>query len=63
MKAFARWILQVGEGEVQGISISGDGQPNWIKIPHKFLIQNDEDGVQNLIATLYLDFVTEYIDW
>ena len=63
MEAFARWILQVGEGEVQDISISNDGEPDWIKIPHEFLILNDEDGVQNLIATVYLNLVTKYTDW
>jgi len=62
MEAFARWISQVGEGEVQGISISEDGEPNWIKIPYEFLIQNDEDGVQNLIAAVYPNFVTEHTD-
>jgi len=45
MEAFARWILQVGKGEVQGISISDDGEPDWKKIPHEFLIPNDEDGL------------------
>jgi len=29
----ARWILQVAEYQVPGISISDDGEPNWIKIP------------------------------
>ena len=53
METFARWILQVAEGEVQGISISDDGEPDWIKIPHEFLIPNDENGVQNLITTIY----------
>jgi len=45
MEEFIRWILQVGEGEVQGISISNDGEPNWIKVPCEFLIKNDKDGV------------------
>ena len=49
------------EGEVQGIPISEDGEPNWIK--HEFLIKNDEDGVQNLIAAVYPNFDTNYIDW
>jgi len=53
----------VGEGDVQGISIAEDGEQNLIKIPHEFLIQNDEDGVQNLIAAIYHSFVIEYIDW
>jgi len=56
MEAFARWILQLGEGEVQGISILEDREPNWIKIPYEFLIQNDEDVVQNLITAVYPNF-------
>ena len=32
VEEFARWILQVGDGQVQGIAISNDGEPNWIKI-------------------------------
>jgi len=63
MEAFARWILQVSEGEVQGISISDDGEPDWIKIPHEFLIPNAENGVQNLITAVYPNLVTKYIDW
>jgi len=63
MKAFARWILQVGEGEVQGISISDDGEPDWINIPHEFLIPNDEDSVQNLIVVVYPNLVNEYTKW
>jgi len=62
MEAFARWIFPVGEGKVQGISISDDGEPDWIKIPHEFLIPNDADGVQNLIAAVYPNLVTEYTD-
>ena len=41
---------------MQGISISEDGEPNWIKIPYEFLIQNDEDVVQNLITAVYPNF-------
>ena len=34
----AKWILQVGDGQVQRIAISDDGEPNWIKIPEEFFI-------------------------
>jgi len=44
LEGFARWILQVGECKVQEIPISKDVEPNWTKIPHEFLTQNDEDG-------------------
>jgi len=53
----------VGKGEVQGISISDDGEPDWIRIPYEFLMPNDENGVQNLISTVYPNLVTKYIDW
>ena len=52
IEEFARWILQVGDGEVQGIAISDDGEPNWIRIPEEFLIRNDDNGVHNLIRSI-----------
>jgi len=48
---------------VQGISISNDEEPNWIKILTEYLIQNDEGGLHNLIASTYPDFDTKYDDW
>jgi len=63
LKELARWISQVGEGKMQGISILEDGEPNCVKIPHEFLIQNDADGLQNLIAALYRNFGTKHRDW
>ena len=45
---------------MQEIGISDDGEPNWIKIPEEFLKQNDENGVHNLITSIYLDFATKY---
>ena len=63
MDAFVRWILQVDEGEVHGISISDDEELDWIKILYEFVIPNDEDGVQNLIAVVYPNLVTKHTDW
>ena len=57
---FARWILQVWEGQVQGSAISDDGEPNWIKIPEKFLIRNDKGGMHNLIISIYPNFDAKY---
>ena len=48
---------------MQGISISDDGEPNWIKISTEYLIQNDEGGLHNMIASTYPDFGTKYDDW
>lgn len=50
VEEFSRWILQVGDGQVQGIAILDDGEPNWIKIPEEFLIQNDNNDLHNLIT-------------
>ena len=51
IEEFARWILQVGDGEVQGIAILDDTEPNWIKILEEFLIRNDDNGLHNLITS------------
>ena len=63
VEEFARWILEVGDGQVQGIAISDDGEPNWIKIPEEFLIRNESNGLHNLIASIYPDFDANYADW
>jgi len=63
VEEFARWISQVGDGEVQGIAISDDEEPNWIKITEEFLIQNDSNGLRNLITSIYPDFDTQYEYW
>jgi len=48
---------------VQGISISDEEESNWIKILEDFLIQDDKDGLHNLIASIYPDFDNKYKDW
>ena len=48
---------------MQGIAISYDSEPNWIKIPEEFLIRNENNGLHNLIASIYPDFDTNYADW
>jgi len=48
---------------VQRIASSDDGELNWIKIQEEFLIWNDEDGLHNLITSIYPNFDTKYEDW
>jgi len=63
IEEFARWILQVGDAQVQGIAISDNGEPNWINTPEEFLIRNDDNGVHNLITSIYPRFASKYEDW
>ena len=60
---FSRWILQVGDGKVQRITIADDGDPNWIKIHEEFIMQNDDNGLHNLITSIYPNFDTKYENW
>ena len=48
---------------MQGISISNEGEPNWIMIPGDFLIRDGKEGPHNLITSIYPDFYTKYEDW
>ena len=38
---FADWVLNIGTGSLQGISLHLRSEPNWIEIPSEFLIPND----------------------
>ncbi|XP_021719361.1 uncharacterized protein LOC110687038 [Chenopodium quinoa] len=63
IREFANWITKVGEGDIAGVPITEEGEPNWIEMPHDFLITDDEHGLQNLINFDYPNLPSNYTDW
>ncbi|XP_021761437.1 uncharacterized protein LOC110726293 [Chenopodium quinoa] len=63
IQEFADWIIKFGEGDIAGVPITEEGEPNWIEMPHDFLITDDEHGLQNLINFVYPNLPSNYIDW
>ena len=57
---FSSWILNIGDGTIDGIKDSENEDATWIKIPEKYLIQCDSDPIQNISNTIYTDFLTNF---
>ncbi|XP_077249067.1 uncharacterized protein LOC143888491 [Tasmannia lanceolata] len=53
--SFAQWLLDIGNGTLPAISVNGNGESNWVKIPEDMLISDNEFGIRNLISEIYLD--------
>ncbi|GJT16438.1 DNA helicase [Tanacetum coccineum] len=53
--AFANWLLNVGDGTVGTPDETGPENTSWIDIPVKFQIADDENGLTNLIHSIYDD--------
>lgn len=54
-RAFAQWILDIGNGDIEGLSLNNECDNDWIKIPQDLLIGPDHD-IHDLIDVIYQDF-------
>jgi len=43
LRRFGDWLLNIGKGSLQGISLHSGSEPNWIEIPSEFLIPNGRE--------------------
>ena len=62
LRRFGDWLLNIGNGSLQGISLRSGSEPNWIEIPSEFLIPNDREGLTKLISEIYPDLSLRYND-
>ncbi|KAM1440164.1 hypothetical protein ACFXTO_013956 [Malus domestica] len=59
---FANWILQIGNGNVANSILSTDEESSWVEISKNFLINFDDDPIENMVSAVYTDFETNFHD-
>jgi hypothetical protein len=59
---FSRWMLDVGEGNIEFRTKEGESEPSWIEIPDEFLLNATDDKVSCIINTVYLKLTSKYMD-
>jgi hypothetical protein len=52
---FAKWVLNVGDGNLLAIIEDKGVHPNWIKIPSHMRLQAEDYSLRRLIQTIYPD--------
>jgi len=54
-RKFAKWVLNVGDGNLLAIAEEEGADPDWIKIPSHMRLRVEDCSLRRLIQTIYLD--------
>ncbi|PIA56622.1 hypothetical protein AQUCO_00700758v1 [Aquilegia coerulea] len=57
-----KWILDLGNGNLPTISMCGEQEPTWIKIPDDYLLQPKNDPMKSIVEWVYPDLENKYAD-
>ncbi|XP_071708928.1 uncharacterized protein [Rutidosis leptorrhynchoides] len=61
-RAFNKWVLDVGDGNVPASSKDGDDEPSWIKIPEEFIVKHGINPIETIVDTVFPDFASRQDD-
>lgn len=61
-RSFALWLLDVGDGKLEGLRLFDTLDPNWIKIPKSMLVPNEFDNHSSIILYVYVNFQLKYAE-
>jgi hypothetical protein len=59
---FSRWMLDVGEGNIESRTKEGESEPSWIEIPDEFLLNATSDKVSCITNIVYPELTSKYMD-
>jgi ATP-dependent DNA helicase PIF1 len=59
---FSRWMLDIGQGNIECRAKEGESEASWIQIPDEFLLKTTGDKVSCIISTIYPDLKKRYIE-
>jgi hypothetical protein len=54
-REFAKWVLDVGDGNLPAIVGEEGDDPDWIKIPSHMRLPTEDYSLRGLIRTIYPD--------
>ncbi|KAF5793897.1 putative DNA helicase [Helianthus annuus] len=62
MKRFSNWILAMGAGRLPTISLVGEDEPTWIKMPNDLLIPVSENPIGAVVSNTFPDILERVND-
>ena len=57
---FAKWILDIGDGQIESNFLQNDFDESWIKIPQDILVQSSENPIESIFNATYPDFHAQF---
>ncbi|XP_022030268.2 uncharacterized protein LOC110931169 [Helianthus annuus] len=62
MKTFSNWILAMGAGRLPSISLVGEDEATWIKIPNDLLIPVCDNPIGAVVSNTFPDIIDRFND-
>jgi ATP-dependent DNA helicase PIF1 len=59
---FSRWMLDIGEGNIEAVAKEDEIEASWIKIPDELLLKPSGDKVACMVDVVYPDLTTRYMN-
>ena len=57
---FSNWILDIGNGTINGIKDDDNEDTTWIKIPEKYILHFESNPIETISNTIYNDFINNF---
>lgn len=54
---FAKWVLDIGDGNMPAIATDVDTEPNWIRIPQDCTLHEERQNLEGLIESIYPNYI------
>ncbi|KAG2659831.1 hypothetical protein PVAP13_1KG278905 [Panicum virgatum] len=62
LASFSKWVLDIGEGNIESFAKEGETESMWIKIPDDLLLKPSEDSMSSIVSFVYEDLHSRYRD-
>ena len=53
---FNKWVLDIGDGNLEAKIKEGEDEPTWIQIPHNFIIKSGDSPLEAIVQETFPDF-------
>jgi hypothetical protein len=57
---FSKWILDVGEGNIEVVAKEEETEASWIRIPEDLLLMTKDDKLSCIVDSIYPDLQIHY---
>jgi ATP-dependent DNA helicase PIF1 len=59
---FSKWMLDIGEGNIDAIAKQDETEGTWIQTPDELLLRTHDDKVASMVDTVYPQLGSKYMD-
>jgi hypothetical protein len=62
LAAFSKWMLDIGEGNIESTAKFGESEPSWIEIPEEYILRTSGNKASCIVDAVYPNLAENYMD-